>query len=122
MTLGQLLRSTRLAQSKTLRDVEAVAGISNGYLSQLESDAIKQPSPHHLHKLADVYHLDYALLMESAGYAVAREIGIGSSSQLRSSLPEFDELTDEDKRKIKAYITDLRDARRARRSETEDSP
>ena len=67
MTLGRTLRTARLSLGKTLREIESMTGISNGYLSQLESDAIKQPSPHHLYKLASAYGLDYALLMESAG-------------------------------------------------------
>ena len=137
MTLGVLLKSARTRQGKTLRQVEALSGISNGYLSQLESDAIQQPSPRHLEKLAQIYEVSYASLMESAGYAVpvvatadgtsASAIASRSRSVRRVArsgavgsyvpFPGLDELTDEDRRKIQAYIDDLKAARRARPTE-----
>lgn len=119
MKLGRLLKSTRLASGKTLRDIEGVTGISNGYLSQLESDAVKQPSPNHLHKLAEVYRLDYGYLMELAGYMLPRQVGAVTGGQPQPfALSGLDELTEEDKRKIQTYIEDLRDARRVRAPST----
>jgi len=44
------------------------SGISNAYLSQLENNKVKKPSPHFLHKLASLYDVPYDLLMEYAGY------------------------------------------------------
>lgn len=114
MKLGQLLRSTRLALGRTLREVESATGISNGYLSQLESDAVKQPSPNHLHKLADFYRLDYAYLMELAGYVAPRRVAASHGGGAPVNFPGLDELTEEDRKKIQAYIEDLRDARRVR--------
>lgn len=115
MTLGQVLKARRGSLGKTLRDVETLTGISNGYLSQLESDAVKQPSPNHLYKLASTYGLEYARLMELAGYVPARHIGAALSEDNAETFRGIDELTDEDKRKIQQYIEDLRDARRVRR-------
>jgi HTH-type transcriptional regulator, competence development regulator len=113
-TLGQLLKSTRVTLGRTLRDVEAATGISNGYLSQLESDSIKQPSPNHLHKLADFYRVDYARLMELAGYMPPSRQVAATVRQAPVVFAGLDELTEEDKEKIQAYIEDLRDARRVR--------
>ncbi len=115
MTLGQVLKARRSSLGKTLRDVENLTGISNGYLSQLESDAVKQPSPKHLYKLASTYGLEYARLMELAGYVPAHHIGAALGEDNAETFRGIEELTEEDKRKIQQYIEDLRDARRVRR-------
>jgi len=114
VSLGQVLKTTRLRLRKTLREVESATGISNGYLSQLESGLVKQPSPNHLHKLAEVYGVDYARLMQLAGYAVARQIAATSERASDPVLEGIADLPEEDRRKIEAYIKDLRDARRVR--------
>lgn len=54
----------------TLRAVEKQTGISNAYLSQLEHGKIQTPAPPYLHKLATLYRVPYARLMELAGYPV----------------------------------------------------
>lgn len=121
MTLGRLLKSTRIELGKTLREIESATGISNGYLSQLESDTVKQPSPNHLHKLAEVYGLDYGRLMELVGYVAARKVGAVAERAPKYAFADLDELTEEDRRKIQAYIEDLRDARRVRALAIEDN-
>ena len=68
--LGDLLRKARADIGMTQREVEGRTEISNAYLSQLESGKVKEPSPSVLHKLAQVYSLDYAHLLEMAGYPV----------------------------------------------------
>lgn len=70
VTLGQYLAAIREDRKLTLRQVEEATGkeVSNAYLSQLENDKIKQPSPHILHALADLYAVDYIVMMEKAGY------------------------------------------------------
>jgi transcriptional regulator with XRE-family HTH domain len=118
MKLGQVLKAARLASGKTLREVEAGTGISNGHLSQLESDAVKRPSPNHLGKLAEFYRLDYSHLMELVGYAPPRQVGAVIGGHNQPAFSGLEELTEEDKRKIQAYIEDLRDARRVRAMST----
>lgn len=70
VTLGQYLRAIREDRGLTLRQVEEATGkeVSNAYLSQLENDKIKKPSPHILHALAELYAISYTGLMEKAGY------------------------------------------------------
>ena len=115
MKLGQTLKTCRQQVGKTLRDVEGETGISNGYLSLLESDAVKQPSPNHLHKLSEYYHVGYARLMELAGYvAPRRQVALTKDRERTSQFAGWDELDEKDKKKIQAYIEDLRDARRVR--------
>ena len=68
---GEFLKAARNAKGLTLRDVEKETGISNSYLSQLESGKVKQPSPINLHKLGKAYDIPYEVLMEKAGYPVS---------------------------------------------------
>jgi transcriptional regulator with XRE-family HTH domain len=67
-TLGQFLKMTREKKGFSLRGVEKETGISNAYLSQLEGDKIKQPSPTLLHKLCELYDVPYSTVMDLAGY------------------------------------------------------
>lgn len=67
-TLGQFLKAAREDRQLSLRGVEKESGISNAYLSQLEGDKIKQPSPTLLHKLCEVYDVSYNTALELAGY------------------------------------------------------
>ena len=69
-TLGSYLRGLREQARLTLRDVEAGSGISNAYLSQLERDGVKEPSPRVLWAIAECYQADYLELMRRAGYPV----------------------------------------------------
>lgn len=71
--LGKYLQSVRENEQLSLRAVEKAVGISNAYLSQLESGKIKQPSPSILHKLAELYDISYAEIMKLAGYPVLEE-------------------------------------------------
>ena len=116
MTLGEMLRSFRAKQGRSLRDVERLTGISNGYLSQLESNAIKEPSPKHLFRLATAYGVEYGLLMELAGYVADELVRATSPGASQPKFRGLEELNDEDRHKIQAYIDDLRDARRVRGS------
>ena len=63
-----MFRDARNSLGLTLREVEAKAGVSNAYLSQLEGGKIKQPSPQVLHKLCELYGCSYSVVMELAGY------------------------------------------------------
>jgi HTH-type transcriptional regulator, competence development regulator len=70
LTLGQYLASIRSDRKLTLREVEEATSkqVSNAYLSQIENDKIKQPSPNILHTLAELYGISYESLMGMAGY------------------------------------------------------
>ena len=72
-TLGQYLASIRADRKMTLREVEEATNkqVSNAYLSQIENDKIRKPSPNILHALAELYSISFENLMEMAGYFVA---------------------------------------------------
>ena len=66
--LATTLFRLRKLRARTLREVEKATGISNAYLSQLETGKAEKPSPHLLQKLAEYYEVPYEVLMEAAGY------------------------------------------------------
>ena len=69
-TLGQYLLSIRTDRGLKLRQVEegTKKQVSNAYLSQIENDQIKKPSPNILHALAEFYAISFEKLMDMAGY------------------------------------------------------
>ena len=76
MSLGSYLREVREGRQLSLRDVERLAKekkelgveLSSGYLSMLEQDKVKEPSPRILFALAKIYEEDYIHYMKRAGY------------------------------------------------------
>lgn len=72
LTLGQYLASIRNDRGLSQREVEKATNkvVSNAYLSQIETDQIKRPSPNILHALAELYAVPYEDLMERAGFVV----------------------------------------------------
>ena len=64
MKLTERLKWCRRVKGKTLREVEAESGISNGYLSQLETGKIKDPGLFLIAKLAKYYGVKLDELLE----------------------------------------------------------
>jgi len=58
----------------SIRQVAEKTGISNAYLSQLESKKRKKPHPDVLQKLADFYDVPILELFEKAGYLKEGEL------------------------------------------------
>lgn len=97
--LGSVLRSARLEKGLSLRRVESDTGISNGYLSQLETGRAVQPSPHLLRKLSDLYGMPYESLMRAAGYSDR-----GANSEIRDLFLSHRSI---DKEVVRAIAADL---------------
>lgn len=111
--LGPYLRALREAQGLTLRGVEEASGVSNAYLSQLETGKISKPSPHILHKLAAVYSVPYEALMEKAGYisrTVPSPTGKDEPVRAGSRIPAsaLRDLTPEEEDALLEYLNYLR--------------
>jgi transcriptional regulator with XRE-family HTH domain len=107
MTLGQVLREARMRRGLTLRDVERTTAISNGYLSQLESDSVRSPSPNHLHQLAGVYGIAYSLLMELTGYVVPTPVDPARWREVEG----IDDLTETERVQVNNFVRFLRSSR-----------
>jgi transcriptional regulator with XRE-family HTH domain len=89
--LGTLLATSRKRKNLTLRAVEKATGISNAYLSQLENGDVQQPSPVMLAKLADLYEVPYATMLEYAGYRVPRSSGTAPSQAFAARIGSVSE-------------------------------
>ena len=59
MDWPEKLKFVRKIKGMTLREVENATGISNAYLSQLESGHIKDPSYFKMSQLLDFYNLGH---------------------------------------------------------------
>lgn len=55
MLLAERLKWCRKVKQKTLREVEEATGVSNAYISQLETGKITDPGVNSLSKLAKYY-------------------------------------------------------------------
>ena len=107
---GIVLKQAR--QNLRLSAVEAsrAAGISTAYLSKLENDAVKKPSPQILQQLSEALAVPYVDLMRLNGYLVPVESGSGGSSGVASAL--FGDLTDDERDELFEYLTWYRARRR----------
>ena len=110
-SLGKLLRGGRERKSLSLRGVERVTGVSNAYLSQLESGKIRQPSPVVLHKLAELYELPYAMIMERAGYPAVTEAGAGGETEPSVIDSRLGPITTDEEHALREYLEFLRSRR-----------
>jgi transcriptional regulator with XRE-family HTH domain len=93
----------------SLRAVERATGVSNAYLSQLESGKIRQPSPVVLHKLAEFYELAYAAIMERAGYPAVTEGGADTEPSAIDS--RLGPITTDEEHALREYLDFLRSRR-----------
>lgn len=64
--IGEILKELRQKRRLTLRDVQALTGVSNAYISQIESGKRGIPNFNILSKLAKAYRVDLADLINQA--------------------------------------------------------
>jgi len=68
MGLGARIRSLREEIGLSQAQLAEQAGLSQGYLSQIENDEVQNPSASVLFRLAQALHVDPRCLLEAAGY------------------------------------------------------
>jgi transcriptional regulator with XRE-family HTH domain len=106
-TLGERLKELRTGKGLSLRDVEKKFGINSGYLSQLESDKISNPTPSMLKKLSVAYQVPLGMLMEWAGY-IERDEG-GTSPHVETALKYLpNDVSEEELKALKAVLGAMR--------------
>jgi transcriptional regulator with XRE-family HTH domain len=107
--LGEQLRAMRDAHGLSLRAVETATGISNAYLSQIETGKVERPAPNILYKLAELYGTSYDGLMELAGHLTRRDPAEPRPRTLsQAALSAMSELTPEEEAEIMKYISFIR--------------
>jgi len=108
--LGKLLADARRRRKLTLRAVQESVGISNAYLSQLETGKVGAPSPIVLHKLSELYEISYATIMQEAGYPLPeafRETESGTRLMARTG-----QISPEEEDALVDYLMFMRSRRR----------
>ena len=112
LTLGKYLASIREDRKLSQRDVEKATNkvVSNAYLSQIENDQIKKPSPNILHALAELYAISYEDLMERAGFVVPTRSRSAGSDQRHGRVATFADhnLTPEEEAQLVEFLGYLR--------------
>jgi HTH-type transcriptional regulator, competence development regulator len=102
-TTGVVLRQARSVRGLSLVEAARAATISAAYLSRLESDAVKKPSPHVLHQLSEALAVPYADLMRLSGYRLPD----GSDQHATGTAVAaalFADLTDEERDELLEYL------------------
>lgn len=108
-TLGELLQAAREAKQLSLRAVEKATGVSNAYLSQVESGKIKQPSPTILHKLSELYEISYTEILILAGHPAPGDAVM--SNVPSRTLERLGAITPDEEEALVEYLAFLRSRR-----------
>lgn len=109
---GAMLRQAREVRGLSVVDAARAAAISPAYLSRLESDAVKKPSPHVLHQLSEALSVPYAELMRLSGYRLPSQSDGESTGRVTAAL--FADLTDDEREELIEYLAWYRARRRSR--------
>ena len=104
--LGDFFRNLRKKKGVSLRDIEKATNISNAYLSQLENDRIKNPSPKIVNKLANYYEVSYSKLLELVGCQAADNDDDMKPKFRKNEL--FDDISETKNEKLIEYLQFLR--------------
>jgi HTH-type transcriptional regulator, competence development regulator len=111
--LGRTLRQVREVRRLTAVEAARAAGISPAYLSKLENDAVKKPSPQVLHSLSRALDIPYADLMRLCDYRVPGEPDAGDARPISFQL--FADLTEDEADELLEYLAWYRTRQRSRR-------
>jgi transcriptional regulator with XRE-family HTH domain len=109
-TIGAVLRRAREVRELSAADAARAAGISAAYLSKLEADAVKKPSPHVLLQLGEALAVPYAELMRLSGYHVPDGSVTTAPRSITAAL--FADLTDDERDELLDYLAWYRSRRR----------
>jgi HTH-type transcriptional regulator, competence development regulator len=112
-SFGAILKQAREVRELSAGDAARAAGISAAYLSKLENDAVKRPSPHVLHQLSEALTVPYAELMRLSGYRVPGEQDRSVADTVGAAL--FSNLTDDERDELLEYLAWYRARQRTNR-------
>jgi HTH-type transcriptional regulator, competence development regulator len=118
-SFGAVLKQARGVRQLSVNDAARAAGISAAYLSKLEHDAVKKPSPHILHQLGEALRLPYGELMRLSGYRVPGTPVLSPGTPVQPTGDALDaalfaDLTDDERAELVEYLAWYRARRRAR--------
>ena len=113
MTIGALLRRAREVRGHSSNETARSAGISPAYLSKIENDAVRRPSPDVLHRLSEALGVPYAELMVVVGHPVPSVVEPTDPARLGTAL--FADLTDDERDELLEYLAWYRARKGSRR-------
>src|SRR3954454_521898 len=109
-SIGTVLRQAREVRELRAVDAAKAAGISAAYLSKLEGNSVKRPSPQVLHRLSEALDLAYADLMRLSGYHVPGPEEVAPVASVAAAL--FADLTPDEREELVEYLAWYRARRR----------
>lgn len=112
ISIGAVLRQAREVRGHSSIETARSARISPAYLSKLENDAVRRPSPAVLHRLGEVLGVPYAELMVLVGYPLPGVDPSPDHARLGAAL--FGDLTDEERDELLEYLAWYRARKRSR--------
>ena len=112
-SFGAVLKQAREVRELSAVEAARAAGISAAYLSKLENDAVKRPSPHVLHQLSQALTVPYSELMRLSGYRVPGDTDQHATDTVSAAL--FADLTDDEREELLEYLAWYRARRRSSR-------
>jgi len=112
-SFGNVLRQAREVRELSAVDAARAAGISAAYLSKLENDAVKKPSPHVLLQLSEALTVPYAELMRLSGYRVPGQHDHNGADTVGAAL--FADITVDEREELLEYLAWYRARQRSRR-------
>ena len=115
-SFGSVIKQAREVRELSAVDAARAAGISAAYMSRLENDGVKRPSPHVLHQLSEALAVPYAELMRLSGYRVPGEEDRAAVDSVGAAL--FADLTDDEREELLEYLAWYRTRRRSKRVAT----
>ena len=107
-TLGETLKAARAAAGLSLRDVERLADVKSGHLSQIETGAIAKPEMALLWDLAAVYGSDYSRLLALAGHTGRGETSARQRQRMSVALRAMGELSAADQAEALRFMAELK--------------
>jgi transcriptional regulator with XRE-family HTH domain len=113
--IGPLLKRTRQVRALSAANVARAAGISAAYLSKLERDSVKKPSPPVLLQLSEVLAVPYAELMRASGYQVPGDGAAPKQDTIGAAL--FADLTVDERDELLEYLAWYRARRQSPRGQ-----
>ena len=113
-SIGAALRQAREVRELSGIDAARAARISPAYLSKLENDAVKKPSPPVLHQLSEALAVPYTELMRLSGYPVPGEDKPATADTIGAAL--FADITEDERDELLEYLAWYRARRQSPRS------
>lgn len=105
--LGAYIKEKREFRDFSIRKLAELADISHTEIKRIEDGVRKQPSPQVLRAIASALNVSYEDIMTAAGYIDAQENAV-----VTASASEDEDLTDEERDKVKEYIAFIKSQRK----------